>query len=88
MHATTLAQQLEPFAVDFDYLHSNYRPMLALVQELIGVIPNCDPLMEIWPTSFRTYNLLVPNALNLPFSSMLPLPFLRSSADFMSIVSQ
>jgi hypothetical protein len=42
--------------------------MLRLVRELIGVIPNCDPLLEIWPTGFRTYNLLVPNCLNLPFS--------------------
>ncbi len=42
--------------------------MLQLVRELIGVIPNCDPFLEIWPTGFRTYNLLVPNLLNLPFS--------------------
>jgi hypothetical protein len=64
----TLAQQLQPSAIAFDTLHQNYRPMLGLVKELIGVIPNCDPLLEIWPTGFRTYNLLVPNFLNLPFS--------------------
>ncbi|MGI9598096.1 MAG: hypothetical protein ACR2QK_18170 [Acidimicrobiales bacterium] len=42
--------------------------MLKLVEQLIGVVPNCDPLLEIWPTGFRTYNLLVPNLLNLPAS--------------------
>jgi hypothetical protein len=64
----TLAQQLQTSAIDFGVLHAKYHPMLALVKELIGVIPNCDPLLEIWPPGFRTYNLLVPNGLNLPFS--------------------
>jgi hypothetical protein len=64
----TLAQKLQTSAVDFDTLHENYHPMLELVRTLIGVVPNCDPLLEIWPIGFRTYNLLVPNCLNLPFS--------------------
>ncbi len=68
MKEATLAQQLQPSAIDFSVLHAKYHPMLELVRELIGVIPNCDPLLEIWPTGFRTYNLLVPNCLNLPFS--------------------
>ena len=42
--------------------------MLELARELLGVVPNCHPLLEIWPVGLRTYNLLVPNALNLPFS--------------------
>ncbi len=64
----TLAQQLKPLAVNFEVLHKKYRPMLSLVNELIGVIPNADPILEIWPTGFRTYNLLVPNLLDLPHS--------------------
>ncbi|MGD1900511.1 MAG: carboxymuconolactone decarboxylase family protein [Phormidesmis sp.] len=64
----TLAQQLSPASVDFFELHQNYSPMLNLVKELIGVIPNCDPILEIWPVGFRTYNLIVPNFLNLPLS--------------------
>ncbi len=40
--------------------------MLGLVKELLGVVPNAAPILEIWPTGFRTYNLLVPNLLNLP----------------------
>lgn len=51
-----------------EVLHQQYGKLLELVRKLIGVVPNCDPYMEIWPTSFRTYNVLVPNFLNLPFA--------------------
>ncbi len=66
MKASTLAELVSPAAIGFDELHRKYKPMLGLVNELIGVVPNCDPALEIWPTGFRTYNLLVPNLLNLP----------------------
>jgi hypothetical protein len=64
----TLARALQPAAVGFGPLRQEYGPLLQLVRVLIGVVPNCDPLLAIWPTGFRTYNLLVPNLLNLPFS--------------------
>ncbi|AFY56940.1 hypothetical protein Riv7116_4519 [Rivularia sp. PCC 7116] len=64
----TLANQLLPSSVDFSRLHQEYSPLLNLVKLLIGVIPNCDPILEIWQVGFRTYNLLVPNLLNLPIS--------------------
>jgi alkylhydroperoxidase family enzyme len=64
--AKTLAEGLKPASVDWDILHSNYNPLLNLVRELIGIIPNCDPILEIWQPGFRTYNLLVPNMFNLP----------------------
>src|SRR6185295_13692745 len=63
---TTIAESLKPAAVDWETLHSNYNPLLNLVRELIGIIPNCDPILEIWQPGFRTYNLLVPNMFNLP----------------------
>jgi alkylhydroperoxidase family enzyme len=66
--STTLAQLLRPAAVDFSQLHDEYGPLLRLVRMLIGVVPNCDRVLAIWPAGFRTYNLLVPNLLNLPFS--------------------
>ncbi|MFV0259734.1 MAG: carboxymuconolactone decarboxylase family protein [Acidimicrobiales bacterium] len=66
MQVMTLAQAVEPAAVDMADLEQNYRPMLKLVRELIGVVPNCDGYLEIWPPGFRTYNLLVPNLLDLP----------------------
>jgi alkylhydroperoxidase family enzyme len=40
--------------------------VLELVDTLLGVVPNCDPYLEIWPTAFRSYNVMVPNFLNLP----------------------
>ncbi|HYU32716.1 MAG TPA: hypothetical protein VEW48_11180 [Thermoanaerobaculia bacterium] len=64
----TLVRSLRPAAVDLDQLNREYRPLLQLVRLLIGVVPNCDPILAIWPAGFRTYNLLVPNLLNLPFS--------------------
>ncbi|OOG73062.1 carboxymuconolactone decarboxylase family protein [Algoriphagus sp. A40] len=64
--ADTLAAGLKSAAVDWETLHRNYNPLLNLVKELIGIIPNCDPILEIWPPGFRTYNLLVPNMFNLP----------------------
>src|SRR5262245_7948026 len=59
---------LRPAAVDFTRLDQDYRPMLQIVRLLIGVVPNCDLYLAIWPPGFRSYNLLVPNLLNLPFS--------------------
>lgn len=66
MVAGTLAQALEPAMVDSDVLQRRYRPLIAVVRELIGVVPNCNPVLEIWPPGFRTFNVLVPNLLNLP----------------------
>lgn len=62
----TLAEILKPASADWNTLHKQYNPLLNLVRELIGIIPNCDPILEIWQPGFRTYNLLVPNMLNLP----------------------
>jgi lambda repressor-like predicted transcriptional regulator len=68
MAANTLAQKIQSASVDFSVLDREYRPLLRLVEQMIGVVPNCDPYLEIWPTGFRTYNLLVPNLLNFPQS--------------------
>src|SRR6478609_6157143 len=62
-----LVDLLEEHAVPFETLDEKYGALLALVRTLIGVVPNCDPYLEIWPTAFRSYNVLVPNLLNLPF---------------------
>ena len=58
---------LEQEAVPFETLHARYGSLLELVRKLLGVVPNCDPYLEIWPPAFRTYNVMVPNLLNLPF---------------------
>ncbi|MFK7795913.1 MAG: carboxymuconolactone decarboxylase family protein [Aureispira sp.] len=64
----TLYKHLKPKAPTLSDLHQKYDAVLQLVNVLIGTIPNCDVVMEIWPTSFKTYNLLVPNLLHLPNS--------------------
>ncbi len=64
----TLAEALSDDAIEFDELERRYQPVLTMVEVLIGVVPNCDRYLEIWEPGFRTYNLLVPNLLNLPAS--------------------
>lgn len=63
-----LASLLQKQAVPMSVLHERYGPLLKLVKVLIGVVPNCDGYLEIWPPAFRSYNIIVPNLLNLPFS--------------------
>ncbi len=67
-HDDLLVSLLEHDAVSMDTLHERYGALLELVRVLIGVVPNCDRYLEIWPPAFRTYNLIVPNFLNLPFA--------------------
>jgi len=68
LNSDVLTSLLSQDAVPMDTLHNRYGPLLELVRILIGVVPNCDRYLEIWPPAFRTYNLIVPNFLNLPFS--------------------
>jgi alkylhydroperoxidase family enzyme len=62
-----LTTLLKKDAVPMETLHERYGALLQLVKTLIGVVPNCDPYLEIWPPAFRSYNVMVPNFLNLPF---------------------
>jgi hypothetical protein len=64
----TLVPLLRDQRVPWETLHERYGSLLELVRTLIGVVPNCDPYLEIWPPAFRTYNIMVPNFLNLPVS--------------------
>ncbi len=82
----TLAKQLESSAVDTKILKKKYKPMLALANELIGVVPNADPILEIWPIGFRTYNLLMPNLLGLP-SYLLKKKSLKSLVGLATYIS-
>lgn len=61
-----LVELLKKDAVPFETLHTRYGSLLELVRKLLGVVPNCDPYLEIWAPAFRTYNVMVPNFLNLP----------------------
>ncbi|MCP4997264.1 MAG: hypothetical protein GY933_00605 [Hyphomicrobiales bacterium] len=64
----TLYEELLPAAVDRELLESRYPAMIGLAREVLGVYANGFSLMEIWPVGFRTYNLIVPNFTNIPFS--------------------
>jgi alkylhydroperoxidase family enzyme len=62
-----LVELLRRDAVSMNTLHARYGALLELVGRLLGIVPNCDSYLEIWPPAFRTYNVMVPNLLNLPF---------------------
>jgi alkylhydroperoxidase family enzyme len=67
-----LTELLHRDAVPMETLHQRYGSLLELVRKLIGVIPNCDRYLEIWPPAFRSYNVMVPNLLNLPLGIVAP----------------
>ncbi len=62
----SLTPLLHDSMVPWNVLEDRYGSLLRLVDALLGVVPNCDRYLEIWPPAFQTYNLLVPNLLNLP----------------------
>ncbi len=62
----SLTSLLHDSTVDWKVLDERYHSLLRLVEALLGVLPNCDRYLEIWPPAFRTYNVMVPNLLNLP----------------------
>ena len=64
---SVLTELLENDAVPLETLTDRYGALLELVRKLLGIVPNCDPYLEIWPPAFRSYNVMVPNLLNLPF---------------------
>src|SRR5215212_104970 len=64
--ASSRTPLLQESKVSWDVLNDRYSPLLRLVDTVLGVVPNCDRYLEIWPPAFRTYNILVPNLLNLP----------------------
>src|SRR5215213_6317486 len=66
MELSMLIDLLEGEAVPLETLHERYGSLLELVRKLLGVVPNCDRYLEIWAPAFRTYNVMVPNLLNLP----------------------
>ncbi len=64
--AASLTPLLHESRVGWDVLEDRYDALLRLVDTVLGVVPNCDRYLEIWPPAFRTYNIMVPNLLNLP----------------------
>lgn len=62
----TLEFALRPHAVPLETVLERHRPLVEVVQRLLGVVPNAYGLFEIWPPGFVTYNLIVPSFLDVP----------------------
>ncbi|CAN8065449.1 unnamed protein product [Agarophyton chilense] len=63
----TVMDVLAPHAVSLEHMDDSYHVLLVLVKALIGVVSNCYGVMEIFPPAFTTYNLIIPNCINVPF---------------------
>lgn len=61
-----LVELLERDAVPWPTLEARYGSVLELIRGLLGVVPNADPYLEIWPPAYRARNVIVPNLLNMP----------------------
>jgi hypothetical protein len=63
----TIFPLLQPHLIPVEEIAKlGYSSTLSLVQILIGVIPTSDMALQIWPPAFESYNIIVPNFLNLP----------------------
>lgn len=69
----TIASRFENQQVSIESLQKNYRPLLKSVKELVGIVPHSDFTLEIWPTAFKSYNLLAATQLNFPISILKPI---------------
>lgn len=56
-----------PDAISLTEMDDRYHSILSLVRALIGVVSNCIGILEIFPPACTTYNLIVPNCINIPF---------------------
>lgn len=68
MTAARLASVLAAHTVDPAVLDARHGAVNQLLRRMLGTVPYAGCYMEIWPTGYRTENVLVPNMLNVPFS--------------------
>jgi len=66
----TLAKLLQEERVPYDTILKNYPDFSGVATNLIGLVPICDTYLDIWPKAFKSYNLIVPNLMNVPFAQM------------------
>ncbi|MGH7196465.1 MAG: carboxymuconolactone decarboxylase family protein [Candidatus Saccharimonadales bacterium] len=74
----TLAAALQNATIDPAILEQRHGPLLRIGQQVLGVKPNSNAFLEIWPTGFRSYNLMVPSFLNIP-ALLLPTYHLKQT---------
>lgn len=61
-----LARLLSRYKIDMATIQSRYRTESEAGRIMLGVVPHAYPYLEIWPTGFETYNVIVPNLLDFP----------------------
>jgi len=65
--ATTLAQLLDAHKVNSAVLSEKYAASDRLFKAIMGRIPSAHEYLEIYPSAFQAYNLIIPSFLNLPY---------------------
>lgn len=66
----TLIPLLHEHMIPMEKIEQDYPAFTSIVRVLIGIVPRCDAYLEIWPTAFKSYNLIVPNLMNVPFNQL------------------
>jgi hypothetical protein len=66
----TLVPLLIDARVPLPKIEAEYPAFTGIVRVLIGLVPHCDSYLEIWPKAFKSYNLIVPNFMNVPFTQL------------------
>lgn len=66
----TLIKLLHAERVPMTKVITDYPDFAGIVKVMIGIVPVCDSYLEMWPKAMKSYNLLVPNLTNAPFTQM------------------
>jgi len=66
----TLVNLLVDAMVPLEQIEKDYPAFTSIVRVMIGIVPRCDSYLEIWPRAFKSYNLIVPNLMNAPFTQV------------------
>eukprot|EP00281_Chroomonas_sp_CCMP1168_P021951 CAMPEP_0206228122 /NCGR_PEP_ID=MMETSP0047_2-20121206/9000_1 /ASSEMBLY_ACC=CAM_ASM_000192 /TAXON_ID=195065 /ORGANISM="Chroomonas mesostigmatica_cf, Strain CCMP1168" /LENGTH=840 /DNA_ID=CAMNT_0053651343 /DNA_START=19 /DNA_END=2541 /DNA_ORIENTATION=- len=66
----TLIPLLIDSMVPMEKIYAEYKIPTGAVRELLGMVPPCYSYIEIWPVAFKSYNLMVPNFFNVPFTQI------------------
>jgi hypothetical protein len=53
-----------------DKIREKYPAIAAVVRVMIGMEPNSNAYLEIWPRAFKSFNLIIPNLMNAPFTHL------------------
>ena len=66
----TLVPLLIDAMVPLPTIEAEYSAFTDIARVLLGIVPRCDSYLEIWPNAFKSYNLIMPNFGNAPFTQL------------------